>query len=387
MKRRHFLRALGGVACSAAAHPWLTSVTFAEGAALGDNRLVVVILRGAMDGLDVVQPRGDNGFAALRPTLAAAPATALDDRFHLHEAASGLMPLWTAGELAFAHATSTPYRDKRSHFDGQDQLEAGTGPDVTAAAARDGWLNRLLQVVPGTTADTAYAVGREGMLILSGAAPTRTWAPDQDLALSGQGRLLIDHVAHDDDLFREAVTEALALTEGQGRTEPVGDEVDGLVDFTAERLRGATRVASFSLTGWDTHRGQTKAIRRPLDRLQRVVLRMKDQLGPEIWGRTALLAMTEFGRTVRENGSGGTDHGTGGVMLAAGGAVKGGQVLGRWPGLGEGDLYAGRDLMPTTDVRDWAAQAMAGLYGLDAGRLEGSVFPGLRMEAPRGLIL
>jgi uncharacterized protein (DUF1501 family) len=215
------------------------------------------------------------------------------------------MPLWTAGELAFAHATSTPYRDKRSHFDGQDQLEAGTGPDVTAAAARDGWLNRLLQVVPGTTADTAYAVGREGMLILSGAAPTRTWAPDQDLALSGQGRLLIDHVAHDDDLFREAVAEALALTEGKGRTAPVGDEVDGLVDFTAERLRGATRVASFSLTGWDTHRGQAKAIRRPLDRLQRVVLRMKDQLGPEIWGRTALLAMTEFGRTVRENGSAG----------------------------------------------------------------------------------
>jgi len=102
--------------------------------------------------------------------------------------------------------------------------------------------------------------------------------------------------------------------------------------------------------------------------------------------RTALLAMTEFGRTLRENGSGGTDHGTAGLMLAAGGAVRGRQVLGRWPGLAEADLYARRDLMPTSDLRDWAAQAMAGLYGLDRAVLEGTVFPGLTMEAPAGLI-
>ena len=123
------------------------------------------------------------------------------------------MPLWQAGELGFVHATSTPYRDKRSHFDGQDLLEAGTGR--RCRRSRDGWLNRLLQAVPGVTAETAYAVGREGMLILSGAAPTRSWAPDQRLALSAQGRLLLDHVAHDDALFREAVGEALVLTEGQ----------------------------------------------------------------------------------------------------------------------------------------------------------------------------
>jgi uncharacterized protein (DUF1501 family) len=145
-------------------------------------------------------------------------------------------------------------------------------------------------------------------------------------------------------------------------------------------------VASFSLTGWDTHNGQIKAMRRPLERLQRVVLRMRDQLGPQVWGRTAVLAMTEFGRTLRENGSGGTDHGTGGLMLAAGGAVNGGRVLGRWPGLAEADLYARRDLMPTSDLRDWAGQAMAGLYGLDRAALEGTVFPGLVMEAPKGLI-
>ncbi len=384
MDRRHFLRGLGGAACSAAAHPLMTTMSFAEGAGLGDNRLVVVILRGAMDGLDVVQPRGDGSFAHARPGLALAPALDLDGFFQLHAGLSGLMPLWQAGELGLVHATSTPYRDKRSHFDGQDLLEAGT---ADGAGGRDGWLNRLLQAVPGVTAETAYAVGREGMLILSGAAPTRSWAPDQRLALSGQGRLLLDHVAHDDALFREAVGEALVLTEGQAGSGTVGDEVDGLVDFTAERLRGAARIASFSLTGWDTHKGQEKALRRPLERLGRVVTRMKGQLGPEVWGRTVLLAMTEFGRTLRENGSGGTDHGTGGAMLAAGGAVRGGRVLGRWPGLTEADLYARRDLMPTSDLRDWAAQALAGLYGLDRAVLEGAVFPGLRMAAERGLIL
>ena len=387
MQRRFFLKTLGGAACSAAAHPFLTTVTLAEGATMGENRLVVVILRGAMDGLDVLQPRFDADYMAARPGLSAVPGLDLTQGFQLHAGLSGLMPLWQAGELGFVHATSTPYRDKRSHFDGQDILEAGTGNDVGPASNRDGWLNRLLQVVPGVTAETGYAVGRDGMLILSGKAETRAWAPDQELALSAQGRLLLDHIAHDDALFRDAVAEAMELTEGRAMVEGAGDEVDGLVDFTAERLRGATRIASFSLTGWDTHKGQERALRRPLDRLGRVITRMKEQLGPQIWGRTAVLAMTEFGRTLRENGSGGTDHGTGGVMLAAGGAVRGGQILGRWPGLDEASLYQSRDLMPTSDVRDWAAQAMAGLYGLDRNLLESAVFPGLRMAAGPGLFL
>ena len=385
LNRRSVLRGALGTACSAAAHPLLTSVSFAEGAGFGENRLVVIILRGAMDGLDVLQPRGDRDFLAARPGLGQAATLDLNGFFHLHARLSGLLPLWQAGELAFVHATSTPYRDKRSHFDGQDMLEAGSA-SAGPGSARDGWLNRLLQAVPGATAETAYAVGRGEMLILSGKAEARSWAPDQRLALSAQARLLLDHVVHDDPLFRDAVGEALALTEqGMAGAEP-GEEVDGLVDFAAERLRGATRLASFSLTGWDTHKGQDKAMRRPLDTLQRVILRMQAQLGPQVWGRTAVLAMTEFGRTLRENGSGGTDHGTAGLMLAAGGAVRGRQVLGRWPGLAEADLYARRDLMPTSDLRDWAAQAMAGLYGLDRAVLEGTVFPGLAMEAPAGLI-
>jgi uncharacterized protein (DUF1501 family) len=380
MDRRIFLKGLGVMGCSAAAHPLMTTLTLA--AAPGENRLVVIILRGAMDGLDVVQPRGDRGLAAARPGVLA-KARDLDGFFALHEGLSGLMPLWQAGELAFVHATSTPYRDKRSHFDGQDLLEAGTGTDLALAAQRDGWLNRLLTVLPGATSETAWAVGREAMPILAGAAPAENWSPDQDLAVSAPARALLEQVYAEDALFHQASATAFGLA---GMEEGEGQETDMIADFVAERLRGPARIAAFSLTGWDTHKGQERAIRKPLYRLQSAVLRLKDGAGPEVWGKTVVLAMTEFGRTVRQNGSGGTDHGTGGAMLVAGGAVRGGQVLGRWPGLAEADLYDRRDLMPTSDVRDWAAQAMAGLFGLDRAVLEGTVFPGLAMTTSDKLI-
>ena len=381
MDRRIFLKGLGVLGCSAAAHPLMTTLTLA--AAPGENRLVVIILRGAMDGLDVVQPRGDAGLAAARPGVLA-KAQDLDGFFALHEGLSGLMPLWQAGELAFVHATSTPYRDKRSHFDGQDLLEAGTGTDLAPAAQRDGWLNRLLSVLPGATSETAWAVGREAMPILAGAAPAESWAPDQDVTVSAPARALLEQVYAEDALFHQASTTAFGLSEME---EGEGQDTDLIADFVAERLRGPARIAAFSLTGWDTHKGQERAIRRPLDRLQRAVLRLKAGTGAEVWGKTVVLAMTEFGRTVRQNGSGGTDHGTGGAMLVAGGAVRGGQVYGRWPGLAEAELYDRRDLMPTSDVRDWAAQVMAGLYGLDRGTLERTIFPGLTMENAPSLLL
>jgi uncharacterized protein (DUF1501 family) len=380
MDRRFFLKGLGVAGCSVAAHPLLTTLTLA--ATPGENRLVVIILRGAMDGLDVVQPRGDRSLAAARPGLLS-DAADLDGFFALHNGLSGLMPLWQAGELAFVHATSTPYRDKRSHFDGQDLLEAGTGTDLAPAAQRDGWLNRLLSVLPKAGSETAWAVGREAMPILMGAAPAESWAPDQDLAVSAPARLLLDHVYQADPVFHAASVSAFSLA---GMGEEAGQDSDMIADFVAERLRGDARIAAFSLSGWDTHKAQGRAIRRPLDQLQRAVLRLKAGAGTEVWGKTVVLAMTEFGRTVRQNGSGGTDHGTGGAMLVAGGAVKGGQVLGSWPGLSETELYDRRDLMPTSDVRDWAAQVMQGLFGLDRQALERTVFPGLSMEAPSGLI-
>ncbi|MGL6210667.1 MAG: DUF1501 domain-containing protein [Paracoccaceae bacterium] len=401
LNRRLFLH---GAACSIAAHPLLTTVTLAGsdgGHPLGDHRTIVVILRGAMDGLDVVQPLGDPDFAGLRPNLGTGEgALPLDGFFALHPGLSGLMPLWTAGELAFVHATSTPYRDKRSHFDGQDLLEAGTGMDVEVGAQRDGWLNRMLQAIPGLQAETAFAVGREAVPLLDGAAPVMNWAPDQKLVLSAQSKLLMEHIYHDDDLFRTAATEAVELAGDLGEAQLAAGmmatpkpkatkltDINALCDFAGRHLLQETRIAAFSLSGWDTHRNQLGTIAGPLTRLQQVILRLKEQLGPKVWGKTTLMAMTEFGRTAAENGSRGTDHGTAGAMVLAGGALKGGRVLGQWPGLSEAQLYVRRDLMPTSDVRAWAGHALRSAYGLERSVIETSIFPGLILGDDPGLLL
>ena len=389
MQRRQFLWSGAALGCSAAASPLLTPVAFAQ--APWENRLVVIILRGAMDGLDAVQPVGDPGWARLRPGLGAPAGLAdLDGFYALHPALTPLLPLWQAGQLGFVHAVSTPYRDKRSHFDGQDILEAGTVA-LSAAGSRDGWLNRLLQAVPGIVPETAYAIGREQMLILTGAAPASRWAPDARLALSPQARRLLALVQADDPLFLAATEDAvmivdeLAAEAAPDAAARVGDHVK-LAQFAASRLRGATRIASFSIGGWDTHNRQAAGLGRALGRLADTILTLRDDLGA-VWGQTAVVCMTEFGRTARENGTGGTDHGTGGAMILAGGAVRGGRVVADWPGLGETALYAGRDLWPTRDVRAHAAWVMRGLFGLEVGVIEQAVFPGVEIGADPGLLL
>jgi uncharacterized protein (DUF1501 family) len=387
ISRRGLLRGGLVTACSAAAHPLLSTMTFAS--APFDARLVVIILRGGMDGLATVAPHADPLLARYRPTLAGDKVETLDldGYFGLHPMLGGLKPLWDRGELGFVHAVSTPYRDKRSHFDGQDLLEAGTGDDLAEAARRGGWLNRLLQVVPGAEASTAFAVGQEEMRILSGAAPAMQWSPEVDVELTPQARLLLEQIYAPDPLFAGAATEGLELASviNVQSLKPLanGDPREPLAAFAAERLKQDTRIAAFSLNGWDTHQGQAKGLGRSLNTLERSILSLKEGLG-DTWSRTAVLAMTEFGRTVAENGTRGTDHGTGGLMVTAGGALRGGQVMGRWPGLDEAALYDRRDLMPTGDVRAWAAWTMRGLFGIDRAALETTVFPSLDMgEAPR----
>ncbi len=384
--RRGVLKGLGSLGCSAAAFPMLTEVAFAR--APWEGRLVVIVLRGAMDGLDVVRPVGDPDFAALRPGFGT-DALPLDGFFGLHPALSGLMPLWQAGELGFAHAVSTPYRDERSHFDGQDVLEAGSPDAGGPGPVRDGWLNRLLQVTPGVEAETGFAIGRENMRILAGQAPVANWAPNTRLNLGAAAEGLLARIYQSDPLFRDAASEALMLARSVDTSDDAprpGRPEQAIAQFAADRLLGDTRIASFSLSGWDTHRGQAGAMPGLLDRLADTILTLKAGLGP-VWGQTAVLAMTEFGRTARENGSGGTDHGTGGAMLMAGGAVRGGRVYGVWPGLSEVDLYDRRDLMPTGDVRAYAGAAMQGLFGLDSARIERAVFPGLEMGDVAPIIL
>ncbi|MEL6517573.1 MAG: DUF1501 domain-containing protein [Pseudomonadota bacterium] len=397
LTRRGMLKGAGVTACSAAAHPFMTSMTFA--AAPWDARLVVLILRGGMDGLDAVRPVGDPEFSAVRPGIGG-DGVALDGFYEMHPGLSALSPLWQAGQLGFVQAVSTPYRDKRSHFDGQDLLEAGTAMD--APIARDGWLNRMLQTVPGLEGQTAFAIGQGNLKILSGAAEVANWAPSLRLALTPQAELLLGHLYEDDPLFHAASDQAITLANGlvaeADRGEVAGDEMMAMMEeqggrseralaaFAADRLNRDTRIAAFSVTGWDTHRDQDGPLTRRLERLADVILALKQGLGAN-WSKTTVLAMTEFGRTVRINGSGGTDHGTGGAMLLAGGAVRGGRVYGRWPGLDEPNLYDRRDLMPTGDVRAVAAWAMRGAFGMERSVLERTVFPGLDMGEDPGLLL
>lgn len=406
LSRRAFLTRSALIGCSLAASPLVTPVTFA--AAPGDNRLVVIILRGAMDGLAMAQPVGDAAWRALRPGPMPGDADGpvdLDGRFALHPAMGGLMPLWQAGEMSIVHAVSTPYRDKRSHFDGQDLLEAGVA-DLATGARRDGWLNRLLQHYPGVGTQTAWAVGADPLAVLRGGAPVARWAPEADLTLSPQAIRLAEMVMQDDPAFAAAMAEAFQIADGDGDAlaatlspeqmgEMMGNDMAAargpgearLAAFVAQQLKGSARIAAFSINGWDTHAAQNKSLARSLGRLSDAILALKDGLGADAWGRTAVVAMTEFGRTVRINGTGGTDHGTGGAMLLAGGALRGGKVVTDWPGLDEAALYERRDLMPTRDLRAHAAWLMRGLFGLDASTLERDVFPGVDLGTDPGLLL
>ncbi len=382
LTRRDFLARSTVLGCSLAASPLLTPVTLAS--APWDTRLVVIILRGGMDGLDVVRPVGDPAYAALRPELSkGAAGEDLDGYFALHPALAPLMPLWRKQELGFVHAVSTPYRDKRSHFDGQDLLEAGT--QRLSDGVRDGWLNRMLQQVPDIRPDTAYAIGNNDVQLLQGAAPVANWSPDANLRLNAQTLRLAELVMEEDPALHAALAEAQVLSAVQTNGGGGGAHIK-TARFAASRLRDAARVAAFSLNGWDTHRRQDRMLPRSLRRLSDTVLTLKKEMGNAVWDKTAVIAMTEFGRTARENGTGGTDHGTAGLMLLAGGAVRGGRVYGRWPGLAADALYQERDLMPTADVRAPAAWIMRGLTGLSRSVMEQRIFPGLDMGPEMALL-
>lgn len=389
LNRRMFLRGSALIGCSIAAHPFLNTITFAS--APGENRLVIIILRGAMDGLDLLQPYGDPQLRQLRSSISVGPdkgAFDLDGFYALHPALEPLMPLWTAGELAFAQAVSTPYRDKRSHFDGQDVLEAGTGNDIPEIQRSGGWLNRLLQVIPHANSETAYSVGTDEMKILTGKARSKSWAPEAELTLSPQAQLLLERVYHDDPLFRDAVLDAgeLGMQKMAGmRAQGPTADAKALGKFAASRLNGETRIAAFSIAGWDSHVRQESIMNKALARLGDAVLALREELGHN-WERTTVMAMTEFGRTARENGSGGTDHGTAGALLMAGGALKGRKVYGDWPGLQDNQLYAGRDLMPLRDIRAYSAWAMRNLFGVETTALERQIFPGLDLGQDPGFL-
>lgn len=375
LSRRGFLTA----ACCAAAAPVFTPLAFAE--MPGDNRYIAIILRGAMDGLDLVQPYGDPALKIARPDLALSADQGLidlDGFYGLNPVAALLMPLWKAGELGFVHAVSTPYRNQRSHFDGQDILEAG---GIGLASKDSGWLNRALSLTNTPVQAIDISSGRE--IILSGSNPADVWSPRADLSMGNDELGFLVRLYQSDPQFAQTFKEAVGIDTYTGllyKQQKRGDGVRDMAKMAASLLKDRYRIASFSITGWDTHVQQKANFANAARNLTDAILMLRDELGPDAWRKTAVLAMTEFGRTVRQNANAGTDHGTGGCCIIAGGAVRGGHVYGKWPGLKDGNLLDNRDLNPTGDVRAVAAALLSKQFGLSASNLTGTVFPGLSLD-------
>ncbi|HXC56693.1 MAG TPA: DUF1501 domain-containing protein [Rhizomicrobium sp.] len=386
LTRRHAVSLLGaGLAVGAAGLP---RVAFA--AADTDKRLVVVLLRGAMDGLSAAPPYGDPDYERARNGLAIASPLKLDATFGLHPNLGGMKQLYDAGELIVVHAAATPYRD-RSHFDGQNLLENGSEQPY---GLDTGWLNRALTQMPGTGKPLGVALNSHMPLMLRGAAPVTSWAPsllpppDGDTverlaALYGEtDPLLASNFA--------AAQGANGVAMGTSGGASGYQAFAGLMTAAAKFLGSpdGERIAMVEIGGWDTHVNQAGAF-SPLSTnlltLDRGLAALKAGLGP-VWKDTAVLIVSEFGRTVAMNGTQGTDHGTAGVVFAAGGALRGGRVLADWPGLRPAALYQARDLMPTTDFRGIATGVLRDHMGLHGAQLA-AVFPSASPIRPRdGLI-
>jgi uncharacterized protein (DUF1501 family) len=351
---------------------------FAPGLALAaaptDRRFVFIILRGAMDGVATVMPVGDPAYEALRgkfgPPPAAGAAFRLDANFALHPALAQTAALYKNGQAAFVHAIASPYRD-RSHFDAQNILETG---GTAAYALKDGWLNRLLPMLPAAR-EPAIALSAAVPMALRGAAPATSYAPssipDADADLLARATALYARDPQLHRLWSEAMdARALAGTMASGRANPAA--LGKLAATFLAKADGA-RVAVIELGGWDTHSAQPARLNNQLRQLDATIAALATGLGPA-WQQTIVVAATEFGRTVAPNGTGGTDHGTGGAAILAGGALRGGRVIADWPGLAPAQRLDGRDLRPTADLRALFAGLAAEHFGLDAGKVSRTAF-------------
>jgi uncharacterized protein (DUF1501 family) len=381
-----------------------------------DPRLLVIVLRGALDGLGVVAPMGDPEWGKLRSDkgLALDGATAalpLDGFYALNPAMPNFHRQYQAGRAAVVHAVATPYRE-RSHFDGQDVLESGL---PKPGAADTGWLNRTLAALePGGHVDPpgrqAFAVGPITPLVVRGPAPVLSWVPPKLPPVGDNTTMrLLDLYRHTDPTFARVLEERIglaAIARAGGMTSEPGDErpvIQGggiaqvrtyfaeAAGAAAKFLAGAEgpRVGALAFDGWDTHveEGAVKGrLANLLGALDGALAAIESNMG-EAWHETVVVLVTEFGRTARLNGNDGTDHGTATVALLAGGALRGGRVIADWPGLKEADLRDNRDLRPTTDLRAVLKGLAEEHLCADSGKLETAVFPDSGDVKPlRGLL-
>lgn len=381
----------------------LATTRLALAGAATDNRFVLVLLRGALDGLAAVPPVGDTALASLRGNLAIPPAAvlALDGFFGLHPALPFLHERYRAKELAIVHAVATPYRE-RSHFDAQDVLETGVS---RPHAVPDGWLNRAVGLLPGAGRQAGVALGANVPLVMRGAAEVASWSPSSLAALDEDTLARITDLYAGDPLLSRRLADALAsdaIAAGAGvsRTMARAGQRAGRQDATrfGETARAAAgflsrpdgaRIATFETTGWDTHANQGGAeglLAVRLRGLDAGLRALHDALG-STWQRTVVLVVTEFGRTAAANGTRGTDHGTGAAAFVLGGAVAGGRVIADWPGLGRAGLLDGRDLRPTLDLRALAKGILLDHLGISRQALDTTVFPDSAGVRPVGGIL
>ncbi len=395
---------------------WSHMTRTASAAGARDPRLLVVILRGALDGLSAVPPISDPAYADLRGEIALPKegtygALPLDGFFALHPAMKTFARLYREKKASVVHAVATGYRE-RSHFDGQDVLESGYSG---AGRVDSGWLNRALLAMPKgarvnpqgelVNPQGGLAIGPATPLILRGQAPVMGWAPQQvpnageDLAAR-----VLDLYTHRDPALGHALaagldTDRMAKAQGMSgdAAKAQGGSADprGMVHAAqgAARLMMAAdgpRVAALSFDGWDTHANQGGATGRLANLLGGLdgAFGMFEEVLKPVWNDTAVVVVTEFGRTARINGTVGSDHGTGTVAFLLGGAVAGGRIFADWPGLAQAQLHEGRDLKPTIDLRGVLKGLLQDHLGVANTALTDTIFPGSgHIAAMKGLVV
>ncbi|HEX7390456.1 MAG TPA: DUF1501 domain-containing protein [Acidiphilium sp.] len=368
----------------------------------GEQRLVVILLRGALDGMAAVVPYGDANLARLRAPLIPEQKSLLDlgGFFAFHPALTNLHALYRKNEVLPVHAIAGPYRT-RSHFEAQDLIQTGAGPAADQTGINSGWLNRLIGELPsGGVAGRGLAVGMGMPLLLRGPERIGSYAP-AGFAKPPPG--LYAHIAalnRPDPVFGPAIAEGLrsarfdhttldtAAMMGDSATHHPREHGFPALARAAGTLlaaQGGPRIAAFQLEGWDTHGNQMPVLHESLANLDAGIAALRTALG-ENWRTTTVLTITEFGRTARVNGTRGTDHGTATVAFLAGGAVSGGKVRATWPGLADRQLFQNRDLAPTADIRSLAKGVIAGQFGLEDVALA-RIFPDSAAAAPMAGLL
>lgn len=371
IRRRQFIQGLSALPLvSVAGFPGLSLASTP-----GDKRFVFLLLRGGMDGLAVVPAMGDPNHERARNGIATTDPLKLDALFGMHPLLPELKKIYDAGDLAVVHAVASSYRE-RSHFDGQNLLENGSGIPYGLPS---GWLNRALLGLQ-RDGEKGIAVTSTMPVAMRGDAPISSWSPsvlpdpDPD-TINRLANLYASKPAFADAFEKARMANAsMDMAGGSG-----GGQFPTLMRAAARFIKAETgpRVAFVEQGGWDTHAGQM-GIQGPLYRnlvsLNEGVQAFRDEIGAA-WQDTAVIAVTEFGRTVAMNGSNGTDHGTASAALLFGGAVNGGKVYADWPGLRPRDQYEGRDLKPTVEMRSLFKSLLITHLGIAEGHVEGVVFP------------